>query len=77
MFRIQTTSQGFIGLLSELWLMPVFSGVVISGITIVVVSLLTKPNDEVLKMYELQNDKSLDLIEHKDSREGKIKVKEA
>lgn len=51
--------------------------VVISGITIVVVSLLTKPNDEVLKMYELQNDKSLDLIEHKDSREGKIKVKEA
>lgn len=74
---IQTTSQGFIGLLSELWLMPVFSGVVISGITIVVVSLLTKPNDEVLKMYELQNDKSLDLIEHKDSREGKIKVKEA
>lgn len=55
-------SEGFIGLLHELWLAPAFSGVVLSGITIVVVSLLIPPSQHVLDMHKLEKDKSLDEV---------------
>lgn len=60
-------STGFIGLLSELWHMPAFSGAVISGLTIVVVSLIIPPTEEVLEMHRIEKDKSLDeLQDYKD-----------
>ncbi|WP_431028030.1 sodium:solute symporter family protein [Lysinibacillus sp. LZ02] len=58
-------SEGFIGLLHELWLAPVFSGVVISGITIVVVSLLVPPTEHVLEMHRVEKNKALDNVESK------------
>ncbi|MGN4127490.1 sodium:solute symporter family protein [Lysinibacillus sphaericus] len=63
-FNIQ--SEGFLGLLGELWLAPVFSGVVISGITIVVVSLLIPPTQHVLDMHKIEKDKTLDDVGSKE-----------
>ena len=62
-------SDGFIGLLSELWLVPGFSGVVISGITIVVVSLIIPPSQHVLDMHKIERDESLDEVGSKDEIE--------
>ncbi len=62
-------SDGFIGLLSELWLVPGFSGVVISGITIVVVSLIIPPSQHVLDMHKIEKDKSLDEVGSKEEIE--------
>lgn len=62
-------SDGFIGLLSELWLVPGFSGVVISGITIVVVSLIIPPSQHVLHMHKIERDESLDEVGSKDEIE--------
>ena len=59
-------SEGFIGLLHELWLAPVFSGVIISGITIVVVSLLIPPTQHVLDMHKIEKDKTLDDVGSKE-----------
>lgn len=59
-------SEGFIGLLNELWQAPVFSGVVISGITIVIVSLLVPPSQHVLDMHKIEKDKTLDNVGSKD-----------
>ncbi len=63
-FNIQ--SEGFLGLLNELWQAPVFSGVVITGITIVVVSLLIPPTQHVLEMHRIEQDKSLDDVGSKE-----------
>jgi len=59
-------SEGFIGLINELWQAPVFSGVVISGITIVIVSLLVPPSQHVLDMHKIEKDKTLDNVGSKD-----------
>jgi len=59
-------SEGFLGLLNELWQAPVFSGVVITGITIVVVSLLIPPTQHVLEMHRIELDKSLDNVGSKE-----------
>lgn len=59
-------SEGFIGLINELWEAPVFSGVVISGITIVIVSLLVPPSQHVLDMHKIEKDKTLDNVGSKD-----------
>ncbi|WP_201764083.1 hypothetical protein [Geobacillus sp. GHH01] len=47
-----SSSEGFLGLLSELWHMPVFSGTIISGITIVLVSYLIPPSHEVVEIHK-------------------------
>ena len=62
-------SDGFLGLLGELWLAPVFSGVIISGITIVVVSLLIPPTQHVLDMHEIEKNKELDHVGSKEELE--------
>ncbi|MDQ0176676.1 sodium:solute symporter family protein [Bacillus chungangensis] len=59
-------SDGFIGLLSELWQAPVFSGVIISGITIVVISLIIPPTQHVLDMHKIERDKTLDHVGSKE-----------
>ncbi|MFF2797694.1 sodium:solute symporter family protein [Lysinibacillus xylanilyticus] len=59
-------SEGFLGLLNELWQAPVFSGVVITGITIVIVSLLIPPSQHVLEMHKIEKDKSLDNVGSKE-----------
>jgi len=64
-------SEGFIGLLNELWQAPVFSGVVITGITIVVVSLLVPPSEHVLEMHKIEKDKTLDDVSSKEELIGR------
>lgn len=46
--------------------MPGFSGVVISGITIVVISLIIPPTQHVLDMHKIEKDKSLDEVGSKE-----------
>lgn len=53
-------NQGFIGLLAELWQMPVMSGVVLSGITIVAFSYIFPASPQVQAVFEKQKDRSLD-----------------
>lgn len=55
-------SDGFLGLLSELWLAPVFSGVIFSGVTIVIISLLIPPTQHVLDMHKIEKNKELDNV---------------
>lgn len=64
-------SEGFLGLLNELWQAPVFSGVVITGITIVVVSLLVPPSQHVLEMHKIEKDKTLDDVGSKEELVGR------
>lgn len=59
-------SEGFLGLLNELWQAPVFSGVVITGITIVIVSLIIPPSQHVLEMHKIEKDKTLDNVGSKE-----------
>lgn len=61
-----TTSEGFLGLLDELWHMPVFSGVIVSGVTIIVLSFLIPPSQHVLDMHKIGRDKSLDDVGSKE-----------
>jgi Na+/proline symporter len=56
----ESHSEGFLGLLSDLWKMPGFSGVVISGITIAIVSLIIPPTKDVVEMHRIERDKSRD-----------------
>lgn len=48
----EVVSTGFLGLLVELWHLPVFFGVVISGLTIVITSLISPATPEVRNMHE-------------------------
>src|SRR5690606_25785241 len=61
-----TTSEGFLGLLDELWHVPGFSGVVVSGVTIIVLSFLIPPSQHVLDMHKVGRDKSLDDVGSKE-----------
>ena len=62
-------SDGFLGLLGELWLTPVFSGVIFSGVTIIVISLLIPPTQHVLDMHEIEKNKELDHVGSKEELE--------
>ncbi|WP_059105498.1 sodium:solute symporter family protein [Shouchella shacheensis] len=53
-------SEGFLGLLAELWQLPVMSGVVFSGIAIVVFSYVFPPSQAVQDMFDKQRDRTLD-----------------
>lgn len=44
-------SEGFLGLLAEIWSVPVFFGVVVSGAIIIGLSLLFPPSAEALEMH--------------------------
>ncbi len=52
--------DGVLGLIVELWKMPVFSGVIVSGFTIIVCSFIFTPSPTVLEMFEKQKNKQLD-----------------
>lgn len=56
-------SDGFMGLVSEMWHMPAFSGAFVSGAVIIIVSLLVPPTEKVLEMHRIEKDKSLDEVQ--------------
>ncbi|GIP21972.1 MULTISPECIES: sodium:solute symporter [Paenibacillus] len=61
-----TESTGFFGLVTDLWMMPGMSGVVVSGITIVLFSLIFPATPAVQAMFDKQKDASLDDVDGTD-----------
>lgn len=56
------TSEGFLALLVELWHLPVFSGVVVSGLTIVVASLVYPASPRVREIHEQEKTPTADEV---------------
>ncbi|CAM3039706.1 sodium:solute symporter family protein [Paenibacillus sediminis] len=67
-----TDSTGFFGLVTDLWMMPSISGVIWSGITIVLFSFIFPATPAVREMFDRQKDASLDRVDspNKDVKSG-------
>ncbi|SFC27687.1 Na+/proline symporter [Bacillus sp. OV322] len=67
-------SSGFLGLITELWHNPGLSGAVVSGLVIVITSLIIPPTEEVLEMHRIEKDKTLDELQSSEKKESYIET---